>query len=304
MSPFAGIKFGVSRCSNIARDAEQRAKGVERIEAPVEAKREFVEVSLQMLMTNPVMSSSQPGFEVGEHQMDNRQIFFGNLRVAALGDSNMLEPTFLEFAVAAPVISNNRRTLLDRSLHKAAQRCCAAIRRHGKPDATGVTPVPALVQRGAGFALFHFDSAGNQHHIVDATAFAACPTTNPCFVCFYVLSLDAADPVLVGPNHTGAQLVEYLESGFVARQPELALELHRRHPCGLAGNQISRPKPYLKRRVRELHDGSNRQSSIAKALAAPHYARTVGKTQRIPYGSAIRADKPGWPAQLQQVGNT
>jgi hypothetical protein len=44
--PVAGIKLGVGRRLYITGDAEQRAESVERVEAPVEAKREFVEVGL------------------------------------------------------------------------------------------------------------------------------------------------------------------------------------------------------------------------------------------------------------------
>ena len=46
VQPVAGIKFGIGRRLCITSDAEQRAEGVERVEAPVEAKREFVEVGL------------------------------------------------------------------------------------------------------------------------------------------------------------------------------------------------------------------------------------------------------------------
>ena len=44
--PVAGIKLGIGRRLYITGDAEQRAESVERVEAPVEAKREFVEVGL------------------------------------------------------------------------------------------------------------------------------------------------------------------------------------------------------------------------------------------------------------------
>jgi len=42
--PVAGIKLGIGRRLCVASDAEQRTEGVERVEAPVEPKREFVEV--------------------------------------------------------------------------------------------------------------------------------------------------------------------------------------------------------------------------------------------------------------------
>ncbi len=44
--PRAGIKVGIGRRLNPARDAEQRAEGVERVEPPVEAERELIEVGL------------------------------------------------------------------------------------------------------------------------------------------------------------------------------------------------------------------------------------------------------------------
>ncbi len=44
--PVAGIKLGIGRRLCVASDAEQRTEGVERLEAPVEPKREFVEVGL------------------------------------------------------------------------------------------------------------------------------------------------------------------------------------------------------------------------------------------------------------------
>src|SRR5271157_4109473 len=44
--PRAGIKVGIGRRLNTARDAEQRAERVERVETPVEAERELIEVGL------------------------------------------------------------------------------------------------------------------------------------------------------------------------------------------------------------------------------------------------------------------
>jgi hypothetical protein len=46
MHPVAGIKLGIGRRPYLAGDAEQRAESIERVEAPVEAKREFVEIGL------------------------------------------------------------------------------------------------------------------------------------------------------------------------------------------------------------------------------------------------------------------
>jgi hypothetical protein len=46
MFPIAGIKFVIGWRPYPTRDAEQRAKGIERVKATVEAKSEFVEVGL------------------------------------------------------------------------------------------------------------------------------------------------------------------------------------------------------------------------------------------------------------------
>ena len=46
MVPFSRVKLIVGRSIRVARDPEQGAESVERIEAPVEAKREFIEVRL------------------------------------------------------------------------------------------------------------------------------------------------------------------------------------------------------------------------------------------------------------------
>lgn len=254
-------------------------------------------------MADPVMSTAEPGFKVREHQMDNRQVFFGNLWVAALGDGQMLESALFEFAVAAPIIRNNRHPLIYRVFHEAAQRFCATIRHHGKPDATGVASVPALVQRRFNLPLFNLDRARNQHLVMNPAPFAACPAANPSLIRFNMLTFNT-NQILIGAHHARPQLVQYLKGRFIARQPELPLELHRRHACGLAGNQISRPEPYLQRRVRFLHNGTNRQPCIAETLAASHYARTLGKSKRSSYGSAGRANKAVWETQLQQVGYT
>lgn len=42
--PVPAVKLGVGRGGYFAPDAQQRAEGVERVEAPIEAERELVEV--------------------------------------------------------------------------------------------------------------------------------------------------------------------------------------------------------------------------------------------------------------------
>ena len=46
--PLAAVEAVIGRAFTIRADAEQRAKGIERIEAPVKAEGEFVQVSLSV----------------------------------------------------------------------------------------------------------------------------------------------------------------------------------------------------------------------------------------------------------------
>ena len=67
--PLAAIQFVIRRAFVACADAEQRAEGVERVEPPVKAKRELIEVSLQMLRADAVVASGQPAF--GNYILDS-----------------------------------------------------------------------------------------------------------------------------------------------------------------------------------------------------------------------------------------
>ena len=100
--PGSGVKLCVGRCGDVARDAEQGTEGVERIEPPVEAEGEFVEVGLQVLVTDPVMDAVQPRFQVCEDEMDDWQILLGDLRIAPFSDGEVFVAALGKAGVAAP----------------------------------------------------------------------------------------------------------------------------------------------------------------------------------------------------------
>ena len=107
--PGSGVKLCVGRCGDVARDAEQGTEGVERIEPPVEAEGEFVEVGLQVLVTDPVMDAVQPRFQVCEDEMDDWQILLGDLRIAPFSDGEVFVAALGKAGVAAPVVGDERR---------------------------------------------------------------------------------------------------------------------------------------------------------------------------------------------------
>ena len=45
-----------------------------------------------MLMADTVMDADEPRFQIGEDEMDDRQIVLGNLWVAALGNGKVFIP--------------------------------------------------------------------------------------------------------------------------------------------------------------------------------------------------------------------
>ena len=284
------------------RYAEQGTEGVERIEPPVEAEGEFVEVGLQVLVTDPVMDAVQPRFQVCEDEMDDWQILLGDLRIAPFSDGEVFVAALGKAGVAAPVVGDERRARHNGALNEAAERLRAAVRHDGEPNPPGIATTLPLVELGARLALANLHSAGDKNLIVDATAFAARPAASPGFIDFDVLAGPAADPVLIRAHHPRAELVEDLERRLVARQAKLSPKLHGRHAGCLAGHQIGRPKPYAQRRVRARHDRSHRQSGVTAALAAAQDARTICEAERLSRRLTMGANKPVAPASLLQVG--
>ena len=300
--PGSGVKLCVGRCGDVARDAEQGTEGVERIEPPVEAEGEFVEVGLQVPVTDPVMDAVQPRFQVCEDEMDDWQILLGDLRIAPFSDGEVFVAALGKAGVAAPVVGDERRARHNGALNEAAERLRAAVRHDGEPNPPGIATTLPLVELGARLALANLHSAGDKNLIVDATAFAARPAASPGFIDFDVLAGPAADPVLIRAHHPRAELVEDLERRLVARQAKLSPKLHGRHAGCLAGHQIGRPKPYAQRRLRARHDRSHRQSGVTAALAAAQDARTICEAERLSRRLTMGANKPVAPASLLKVG--
>src|ERR1019366_9998066 len=102
--------------------------------------------------------------------------------------------------------------------------------------------------------MARLNGAGDHSLVVNASAFAACPTADPGFVHLDMLVRVAADAILVRADHSGAQFVEDLKGCLVTREPELPLELDGRHAWGLACDEVGGPEPSGQRRVAALHD--------------------------------------------------
>jgi hypothetical protein len=171
------------------------------------------------------MSAGEPSLQVREDEMNDGQKVCGNFWIAALGDGVVIVAALPQAGVAAPIIRNREHSLCYGVLDKPAKRLGAPVGRDSEPNTPSIAPVLSRVLRGPRFTMPHFDGAGDEDFVMDASTLATRPSADPCLVHFDMLAGPTTDPVLVGPHHGRAELVENAKGGLVAREPELALEL-------------------------------------------------------------------------------
>ena len=257
-----------------------------------------------MLMADTVMDADEPRFQIGEDEMDDRQIVLGNLWVAALGNGKVFIPALAEAGISTPIVSDGQRPRSNGALHEPTKRVGAPIGYYGEPDTPGIASVLSLVLRGSRFPMTNLDGTSDENLVVDTPAFAASPSTNPCLVYLNMFPRLAADTILIGPHHASAELAENAEGRLIARQAKLSLKLNRRDAGRLAGDQISRPKPCAQRHMAAFHDGANRQARIVAALATAQDTGTSGDAEGIACGMAMRTDEAVAPSSFFHVGST
>ena len=257
-----------------------------------------------MLMADTVMDADEPRFQIGEDEMDDRQIVLGNLWVAALGNGKVFIPALAEAGISTPIVSDGQRPRSNGALHEPTKRVGAPIGYYGEPDTPGIASVLSLVLRGSRFPMTNLDGTSDENLVVDTPAFATSPSTNPCLVYLNMFPRLAADTILIGPHHASAELVENAEGRLIARQAKLSLKLNRRDAGRLAGDQISRPKPCAQRHMAAFHDGANRQARIVAALATAQDTGTSGDAEGIACGMAMRTDEAVAPSSFFHVGST
>jgi hypothetical protein len=108
--PLPGIKLRIGRGNGPRRDPQNRVEGIHWIEAAVETKHEFIEVSLQMTRFDPSMVSAvNPCLQIGENKMDHRQVLFRLLWVAPKGKCIVPIAHCGKVAISIPSISANDR---------------------------------------------------------------------------------------------------------------------------------------------------------------------------------------------------
>src|SRR5208283_1845483 len=257
-----------------------------------------------MLGADPVMDAVDPGLQVGKDQVDDRQEFFRDLRVAAFGDCVVVESALSEASIAAPVVGDDQRSGSDGVFDESAQRTSATVGDDSETNTSRAATVFPIVEFGSRLAVTHLYGARDENLVMDAPAFAAGPSSDPGFIHFDMFMRLAANLVALGARHPGAQLMKDAEGRLIARQAKLPLKLDGRHSRRLTGDQVSRPEPGRQRSVAALHDGPGHHADVFATGSAAHNAGTRLETERPADNAAPWAGEPIAPAGLFEISGT
>ena len=167
------------------------------------------------------MNAVDPGLQIGEDQVDDRQEFLCDLWVSPFGDRVVVEAALAKAGIAAPVVGDDQRSGSDGVLDESAERLCATVGYDGETNTSRVATVFPIVELGSRLPVTHLHGAGDEYLVMNAPAFASGPSSNPRFVHFDMLLRLAADLVALGAHHPGVELVKDAEGCFVARYPHI-----------------------------------------------------------------------------------
>ncbi len=180
---------------------------------------------------------------------------------------------------------------------------CADRGGDGEANTTGVAAIVPFVLCCARLPMANFDGGNHLCLIPDTPAIAA---RFPA----HIGILHKLRAVMVRPGQDriggkadGAELAEDAESGFVARQTKLTLELHRRHAGRLTDDGVGSPEPDAEGRMTALHHRTNGQSCVLATFAAAQDARAVIETEWLSASLTVRANETAVPAGLFKIGS-
>src|SRR5271157_971441 len=213
-----------------------------------------------MLRIDAMVDAKKPRLEVGEAEVNQREVVLCHLSGTALSDREMVEASLGEAGVALPVVGHDHGALFHRVVHEGAEALGAPVwnDRHAEPASV------ATATTGSGLAYLvrrlpstYLDRPNHDDPMVDALALASGLATHVRLVQLH--GELPADAVTVRADHPGAELVEDLKGRLVAGEPELPLELHGAHAGGHRGQEVGAPEPRAHRRVAVLHDRASHE---------------------------------------------
>src|ERR1700676_789717 len=284
--PLAAIEAVVGRRLAVCGNAQQRAEAVERVEAPVKAEGKFVEIGLKVLRIDAaVVRAFEPSLQVAENQVDDGQVFFGDLRIAALDHRQVGIAARAERIVSRGCIGHDHSAKRNSGFYKPAQGLFSAVRGNLDTQSASVASAAPLRLTVLGLFRANLDGGNNQRLFVGMAplAFSSRLAADVAFVNLDVIAASdiAADRIAVRPHHSGAQLVQDLKGRFVPCQAKLTLKLNSRNAWSRCGDQIGTPKPCCQGRMAALHNASGFQGNVVAAVPASQNVGPALKSERL-----------------------
>src|ERR1017187_4962307 len=282
------------------RETEDRVECRHWVETPVEPEHKFVEVSLQVLMTNSVMRAEQPSLQIREGDVDHRQVCIRSLRVTIKHQGLVRVTQLGQIIVALPTVGVHNSALCHSFSHEPRESLGTAVWHKAQSQSARADGFLGLFAIGAGRPWAYLDGSNDRRLMVDAVSLALCTAANKRLIHFDRIL--GSDSVALGSHHAGAQLVEHLKSCLVAGHAQLPLKLQSRLAGRLCRHKVSPQEPYRQRHVTAHHDGARHERHVGLAGAASQDDRSsLGEAVWLTDISAFHARKPDRPPQVLKV---
>src|SRR5664280_1489044 len=127
-----------------------------------------------MLCADPVMNTDQPRLEISEDEMDDGQELLGHFGIPTFGNGVVIVAALPQAGVTAPIVGDDQRPRSDGAIDKSTKRSGASVSGDCQPNAPRIAPILSLVLSGSRLPTAHLNGAGDQNHVVNASAFALC----------------------------------------------------------------------------------------------------------------------------------
>src|SRR5215218_6499357 len=230
------------------------------------------------------MGAVHPGLQIGDRAVSPRQQLFAGRR-GALAAPPVFKAALANPAVAHPPVGVHDRSGGGGSADKPGERGARGIGQDAQAQTSRAAP--ANLNRDP------------DQRLVTARTTALTPFIEATEIELVDLDL-ARQRLALGRDHRAPQLLQDQPRRLIARQAQLALELLRRDPRMVRGDQVRRPKPRAQRRARPVHHRPRRDRRLpATALALPDQPATVHRAGLIT--STPGAHKPIGPPRCEQV---
>jgi len=281
--------------------SKYRFEGGVPIITTIVAEYEFVEVGIYMFTTKTMVGPEAPALQEGKHPMYPLQWNMG----CHLSNYTGIMPEFIKAGIRRMTVGDQRRAWRDISGDEVVNMRGVVAGNSREPDASG-HGVQVFASERLGFLGF---LAGpiNDLDRADDEDFSRFQRVVGIIVGaerhHSLVNLDNTHQgVALRVDHRPPQLLNQKPSRAVGN-PELPLQLLRRHPVGMSGHQVRRPKPGRQRHLGPVHHRSGSDRGLA--TAAPAFIGVGPALQQTASGLGARwAHEPVRPTPLEKEACT